>query len=531
MENNLHTGDFELFLKDKTEQFRMHPSKRVWHSIYNDLHPGSKWPSVAVSMLLIIVLLMVSYLNTGDNFSEVRIADNQDLKTKVNSNAVNIKNYNAAPKLNNNKPGTNPAAVTNKLNATAADQLDVTNLVSDKSIPGSNIQSNGDNNLNAVPGSNEGNRINNNLSNSNKQETNNVIAEMNEYINTNRLFNDINTLKNKKSTNISDPSGNQIFEKENLENTGINNTTNVPKATAAVVPLINIKSNKKPVAITDQAVKKTDLNNMDNPNSTDEKSWIEDYAFHNKTARKKWKDRVTLELYATPSVGYRKLVNNVTPEPVVSSFTATTPVSQNVNKSVTHKPSIGLEAGIGIAYNFSKKLRFKTGIQFNYTNYNVKADEINHPVLTTLLMNDLNSRNSYLMPRLSLHSNSTGLNPVTLHNRTYQLSIPLGLSVKLAGNDKLEWFAGASIQPTLLLGGNANLISSDYQSYVKDNKMISTWNLNSGFETYINYKLGDYNLQLGPQFRYQILSTYNSTYSIKENLYNTGIKFGIIKGF
>jgi hypothetical protein len=35
-------------LKETADDFRMYPSKRVWNSLYNNLHPGRKWPSLAV---------------------------------------------------------------------------------------------------------------------------------------------------------------------------------------------------------------------------------------------------------------------------------------------------------------------------------------------------------------------------------------------------------------------------------------------------------------------------------------------------
>ena len=67
MENEFYTEDFEQLLKEKADQFSMYPSKRVWHSIYNNLHPSRRWPSVAMSLLLIGSLILIGYLNTGEN--------------------------------------------------------------------------------------------------------------------------------------------------------------------------------------------------------------------------------------------------------------------------------------------------------------------------------------------------------------------------------------------------------------------------------------------------------------------------------
>lgn len=66
MEKTFYSDEFEQLLKEKADQFRMYPSKRVWHSIYNNLHPSRRWPSAAMSLLLIITLHLTGYLNTND---------------------------------------------------------------------------------------------------------------------------------------------------------------------------------------------------------------------------------------------------------------------------------------------------------------------------------------------------------------------------------------------------------------------------------------------------------------------------------
>src|SRR3954464_11758079 len=65
MEKKFYTDDFEQFLKETADDFRMYPSKRVWNSLYNNLHPGRKWPSLSVCLLLIssIVFIGLSHKN------------------------------------------------------------------------------------------------------------------------------------------------------------------------------------------------------------------------------------------------------------------------------------------------------------------------------------------------------------------------------------------------------------------------------------------------------------------------------------
>src|SRR5688572_22524081 len=78
MEKDFYTDDFEQLLKDTTEDFRMYPSRKVWHSIYNDLHPAKKWPSFAVCLLLITTIL---YVGIDNNNAINADADNIVLST------------------------------------------------------------------------------------------------------------------------------------------------------------------------------------------------------------------------------------------------------------------------------------------------------------------------------------------------------------------------------------------------------------------------------------------------------------------
>ena len=256
---------------------------------------------------------------------------------------------------------------------------------------------------------------------------------------------------------------------------------------------------------------------------------MEDYALHNKAVRKKWKDRVAMELYATPGIGYRNFSSNISNDAAAQAYGSGS--STPADKTVSQKPGLGLEAGFAVTYSFAKNLRLKSGVQVNYTSYGINADQTNHPILTTLMLNDPNTGRPYLTTRTSSLSNSSGLQSVTVHNNTFQVSIPVGLAVKLAGNNNIEWYVGASVQPSFVFAGSTHFISSDYSSYVSDPSLLRRWNMNTGFETYLTYKMGSYNIQVGPQFRYQLFSTYTKKYTVNENLYNMGLKVGLVKSF
>jgi len=69
MEKRIYINNFERFIKESADDFKMIPSKRVWHSIYNDLHPSRKWPSVLMCLILFTGVLFIGYENTDPTTS------------------------------------------------------------------------------------------------------------------------------------------------------------------------------------------------------------------------------------------------------------------------------------------------------------------------------------------------------------------------------------------------------------------------------------------------------------------------------
>lgn len=107
--------------------------------------------------------------------------------------------------------------------------------------------------------------------------------------------------------------------------------------------------------------------------------------------------------------------------------------------------------------------------------------------------------------------------------------MPLGFEVRVFGDDKLQFNVASTIQPTYLLNRNTYLITTDLKNYTKEPSLVRRWNVNTGAEAYVSYTRGDVKWQVGPQFRYQLLSSYQNVYPIKEYLMEYGIKVGITK--
>ena len=529
MERKFYTDDFEQLLKEKSDEFRMYPSKRVWHSIYNDLHPGRKWPSFAVSMVLIIALFLTGYWNSNDNnpAKAVTIASADGSLQNNSGNKIAADNTMhqesvSASAVNNVTPATAQVS-TNTQNHTVVSPAETkianpkTNAVSNSNLSGTVIK-----NIYLK----KFNKENNNTDVENKylQQTRNSISQ--SAVNKKTIINAVENV-NKNATDLASinsieeitPAINNIITIETKAVNIANSNPSNENITAS------IKENKAPAITSSTSAKKTTIL------SAEDKAWIDDYALHNKSQRGRWKDRVAMEFYVTPGVGYRRLVSNSEKAANTANYIAQSSTQSNINNELNHKPGLGLEAGLGLVYAAAKNLRLKAGVQANVTNYVINADETNHPTLTTLLLNDLNTGFPYMVSRISTVANTSGLQPVKIHNKTYQISIPVGFAVKLSGNSKLDWYAGAAIQPTFVIGGKANLISTDKRNYVSDPSFIRHWNLNAGFETYMQYKFSGYTLQFGPQFRYQLVSTYSKQFSLNENLYNTGLKIGVLKNF
>jgi hypothetical protein len=131
--------------------------------------------------------------------------------------------------------------------------------------------------------------------------------------------------------------------------------------------------------------------------------------------------------------------------------------------------------------------------------------------------------------RASGGGNGSVVTTETLNNDFFQLSAPLGFELRVLGNERLQFNLGATVQPTYLIGATSYMMSQDYQSYSKEPNKYRRWNVSGGIEAFLSYRVGNIRWQIGPEFRYQLLSTYTSQYPITENLKGYGLKIGITK--
>jgi len=194
---------------------------------------------------------------------------------------------------------------------------------------------------------------------------------------------------------------------------------------------------------------------------------------------------------------------------------------------VRHRAAIGYEVGGAIGYKISERLTLRSGIQFNVRQYSIDAYAYKtEPTSITLITpgNNLDTLNT-----VSAFRNTPGSSPITLTNRYYELSVPIGLDWRPIVRGNLSWGIAASLQPTYTFDKEPFIITSNLKNYANGSDIMRNWNLNTNIETYLGYTMGAFRWQIGPQFRYQLLPTMTRQYPIREHLLDYGLKIGFVK--
>lgn len=228
--------------------------------------------------------------------------------------------------------------------------------------------------------------------------------------------------------------------------------------------------------------------------------------------------KFSLQVSFSPMVSYRKLSEN-------KSYMPTTLPSYSVNDAVTQKPDMGLELGVSGKYTVSKNVKLIGGLQFNVSRYDIKAFTAAAPTVAIFRLNT--STGVDYVNASTPFSNTGGSQSDWLQNLYLQLSVPMGVELKLAGDNHTQFGIATTIQPTYVFGDKAYLIASDYQSYAQVPGLTRHWNVNTNFQTFVSYSTGNMRWQVGPQVRYQVLSSFVSKYPVKENLFDFGLRVGI----
>ena len=458
MERKFYPENFERFLKGHADQFKMSPSKKVWHGIYNDLHPGRRWPSIAMTMVFIFTLVIVGHLNT--NNGNIKLLDQSSLD---NSNSTNRREtLPTAKKTANNYPRDHYNFSHRNTGATNNNPP-----VEDTPIL-SAITDNQPYSITPTPFS------------KNETRFNTAVENRNERISIEKIENDIQKAEG-EIKKITEPD--QAKEQPAIQ--GLNNDQK------------------------EETVSTTTPNNViSSPDQITANITSRDNAVTNIKPKKL--NSVTWVYYITPSLSYRNFSD------------------ERINNAVFHKPRIGYEAGTAMSFNIDKKLQFTTGIQLNYSGYKIKANNT-HPIVATLMLNSEIPGQYDTYYTMSTYGNNTGSELTTLKNYSVQASLPIGLQYVFAANDNVKFGAAAAFQPSIVIASKSYLLSSDKRNYLMASDLMRNINMSTNFSTYISFASNTFNWQIGPQVRYQLLSTYSNRYPVKEHLVNYGIRLGISK--
>jgi len=437
MERNFN-NEFERFLKENADQYRMYPSAKVWSGIYNTLHTRRKWFGLGIILLLLTGSLVTVLVTRSPK--ETGLSVNRPVTTEKRL-APHSQIAPASKHIVENK-----FPINSSLAATTENRQVISNNI-----------------FYGTPG--------------------------------NDLTTDENTLHFNEPATNSEPLAIDITD-ELTDQDFINNARSQKIST---YPRKFTASN--PFDWTIESV----LNSFRPPKHK----------------------RFAFQLNFTPTISYRKLSAN---KAFLRSANqqANAPFSfaalYDVNSAVTHKPDIGLELGFTEKYSLASNFRVKAGLQFNVNRYDIKAFNYQNE-FTTIALKTNAGVDSVLTT--SSHRNFSGYKSDWLQNFYFEISAPVGIEIDIAGDDRVQFGVAGTIQPTYILGDRAYLLSTDYKNYAEVPWLIRRWNISTGLETFVSYSTGKMKWQVGPQIRYQLLSSFVEKYPVKENLFDFGLKVGV----
>ena len=248
----------------------------------------------------------------------------------------------------------------------------------------------------------------------------------------------------------------------------------------------------------------------------------------NKVSAKKG-SRFEWQLYFAPSVSYRALFNDDNPANIAYAYSNYIP--GDIDKAVSHSPAMGFELGNAVLFSLTKSIKFKAGLQLNYSRYNIKAYSTT-PELATIRLNGGYNQTQEFQVASSYKSYGVYYQATTIGSQNVAISVPLGVDIKMIGNKKVSWYVAGSFQPTYILNNKSYLITNDLKNYVNNSDLFRKFTMNTGLESFLRFERNNgVALQIGPQIRYQLNSSYTTKYPISEHLIEYGLKVGITKKF
>ncbi len=492
MERKFYTDNFEKYLKDNADEYRMVPSKKVWHGLYNDLHPGRRWPSAAMSILFIFTLVIIGHLNTGTDLRK-RIAESTPAEVSTAKITPNtIKQVNRANQTRVEKV---TSMVTAQSDYQSSDPVSSATTTTNSSDVGSS-------NSDVVKANTDLARANTEVAKTTGDEQRSGdLAANNSSAKQNDIRRSATTLKvngSKTYVELATPDS---------EEPGEENSSSVSDAKQ-----------------TD--ARKADVTSKKEATKTKEQTEEEKQLLISEALKQKIRENISYSFYITPSLSYRNFRSEVP-----GSSPALNGPSMSANRdmmsAVDQVPYVGLELGSTVNYKLNSKLKVKAGLQFNYSAYSIRANNT-HPTLATLVLYSPDT-GPYTLSTVSLYGNKTGVSKETLRNYNITVSTPVGFEFILGGNDNLQFGLAATFQPSFVIKDKSYVLSTNKLNYISDKSLLRNWNMATNAGAFVNFQTNGINWQIGPQIQYQLKSTYTSNYQNQEHLINYGIRLGVTK--
>jgi hypothetical protein len=484
MQSNFNNRDFEQFVKQNADQYRMFPSEKVWNGIHNALHTRRRWYGIGLALLLLTsgtvtwVMLSSSDKNQPDTGQQLTSLQKPVIVPEI-IQEPNILSTSAQVANKTNVPFN-----TGSINAEA----DPFSGIAATEVPaGQSHEIAVSNTISYMEADKENAPVAMRPSVDKANAPTGLAVIHNKLIGAVPMQVDLG-LTSSARKELEQELFDFLLKKEDAEE-------------------------KKKLVSTQVSAEPADLYPM-----TIE-SVINSFT---RAARKK----LSWQIYVAPTVSYRILKEN---KDFISDAQArNSPMGfsslETVNTAVTHKPDMGLELGFTAAYPASNRVKLTAGLQLNVSKYDIKA--FTHPTESTII--SLDEGYGTNVSAQSSYRNFSGNKISWLHNLYVSASVPIGAQLKVAGNNKTYFGVGGTIQPTFIIRDRAYLLSTDYKNYAEVPWLIRPWNLSTGLETFIGYSTGNVKWKVGPQMRYQWLSSFQEKYPVKEHLFDFGLKVGIM---
>ena len=536
-ENSFYSDDFEELIRGKTEQYKMYPSENVWKGVHSALHTKRKWFIGSMAFLVTGILFMAGReLITPSNHSALHKA------AATGSSTADVTKTNTAP----NKM-TSPLAVLRPANALAS--LRHNAAESDSNLEETDPASAG---ISITVGHPV-------LTQSDLSEWLSHVVKLPEQApdlaviaakpaaSTDQGKEEEATASRKESENTAvETTAGAIVARGAADEQGRGDVSDIEARgmletlrerrylrsgapeTAGAARFVVTGKDKLPDSAA--AAGKANANTIAKQDDAQRVNWLHDYAMNILPATPKG-GRTYLQLSLAPTVNYRTLGGS---DPAATKFyQAAGPYAPahlgGPNDYVDHSPALGFEFGGSILYRLTRNLSIKGGLQFNFSRYTIRAYSTNRPQQAMITLQSYYGYYMDSVTSLTSANNFGGKSVETLDNDYYQLSAPVGFELRVLGNERLQVNLGATIQPSYLLNTNSYMLTSDYTGYTKEPNLFRRWNVSGGLEAFLSYRTGDIRWQIGPEFRYQFLSSYLSKYPITENLKGYGLKIGLTK--